>query len=130
MNRIIVNLDLFLQVYRLKQRNKPGFKCSGNPKKVMSQKKKLLELRTSLAEFLPHGQLQFVMSQLNSAVRRARGRRWTNSDKAFALSLLHASPKTYRKLRHVFSLPSTQTLKKAMQNVQVDYSLYFLSIKK
>lgn len=50
---------------------------------------------------------------------KGRGRRWSLSDKALALSLLHSSPKTYRLLQKVFALPSVQTLKALMRNVEV-----------
>ena len=86
---------------------------------LVAKKKALLELRTRLSDFLTGPQLEFTMSQLRSSLYKARGRRWTNASKAFALSLLHSSPKTYRLLRRIFFLPSIQTLKKAMQNIQV-----------
>ena len=59
------------------------------------------------------------MSQIHASQRKSRGLRWTNEDKALALSLLHSSPKTFRLLRKVFSLPSVKTLRKIMQNIDV-----------
>ena len=86
------------------------------------QKKQLLELRTTMADFLSKEQVEFFMSQLRGAIaRKDRGRRWTTSDKAFALSLLHSSPKTYRLLRQVFALPSVPTLRAAVRHIQVQY---------
>ena len=85
----------------------------------MSQQKKIANLQILLSEFLSGQKLDFVMSQIRCAVTKARGRRWTYKDKAFALSLLHSSPKTYRLLRRIFDLPSVKTLKNAMKNIDV-----------
>ncbi len=45
--------------------------------------------------------------------------KWSCTDKSFALSLMHSSPKTYRLLRKVFNLPSVSMLKLAMKNINV-----------
>ncbi|RXN38322.1 Transposable element P transposase [Labeo rohita] len=49
--------------------------------------------------------------------RKCQGYRWTTQDKAFFLSLWHASPKCYRLLCKVFSMPSVRTLQKTCQAV-------------
>ncbi len=80
-----------------------------------STKKRLARLRFELAKYLKGPALDFVMCQLNMAHRHPRGRRWTSAQKAFALSLMHSSPKTYRLLQKVFALPSTR----AVQNINI-----------
>ncbi len=79
----------------------------------------LQSLESSLKKYLHGPQLQFVMSQLQSSSKKARRFRWTDKDKSFALSLYHASPKAYRLLRKTFSLPTLNTLRKAMQGIKV-----------
>ena len=48
--------------------------------------------------------------------------RWSTDHKSLALSLLHSSPKTYKLLRKVFSLPSVRTLRQAMHNTLFLYA--------
>ena len=64
--------------------------------------------------FISGSQLEFVMSQLRGATRKAKGVQWTSKDKALALLLLHFSPKTFRIMRKIFTMPSIQTLTRAM----------------
>jgi hypothetical protein len=94
-------------------------KAKANQSGKAALKRKLVDLRKSLSEFLSGAQLEFVMSQLRDATRKAKGARWTSKDKALALSLLHSSPKTYRILRKTFAMPSIQTLKRSMYNVKI-----------
>ena len=63
-----------------------------------------------VGQYLSGNQLRFVASQIRMAGRKAKGFRWTKQDKTFALQLYHSSPKCYRLLRKVFSLPSIKTL--------------------
>ena len=84
-----------------------------------SVKSKLASLKVQLSEYVSGQSLEFVMSQLAMSQRVPRGRRWSSQQKAFSLSLLHSSPKTYKLLRKVFALPSPRILKKAMQAIQV-----------
>ena len=79
-------------------------------------------------------QLHFVISQIRVGLRGPRGRRWTVADKTLALSLLHSSPKTYRLLRSIFTLPSVCTLRNIVRQVEVypgfnEYILHALKLK-
>ena len=48
-----------------------------------------------------------------------KGVRWSEKDKAFALSIFHASPKAYRLLKKQFLLPSIKTLQRTVQNANI-----------
>ena len=96
------NHSLRMKVHRLKQRH---VKASMGVKKKAtkaSEIRKITEIGTQLSNYLSGAKLEFVMSQIRCATKKAKGRRWTVKDKALALSLLHASPKTYRLLKRVF----------------------------
>ena len=110
-----------LQARRWKEKAK---KQQQSPRSARRNKKadrarRLLELRTTLAQYLTPSQVQFVMGQVRQSSRSARGRRWTDKEKTFALSLLHSSPKTYRLLRKVFALPSLSTLRQIVARVDI-----------
>ena len=83
------------------------------------KKRNLAKLKFTLSEYLSGTSLDFVMSQCHMANVSATGRRWSTQQKAFALSLLHASPKAYKLLRRVFLLPSTATLKRAVSAINI-----------
>lgn len=72
-----------------------------------------------LAKYLPKSTLQMVTTQIRIGNKKSKGKRWTLSEKAMALSLLHASPKAYRTVRKIISLPSVSTLRRVMQKVGI-----------
>ncbi|XP_014672353.1 PREDICTED: uncharacterized protein LOC106812871 isoform X2 [Priapulus caudatus] len=111
------NKALLTQIHRLKL--KVQSIRTLNQKAAPLTKNRLQQLESLLKEYLSDIQLHFVMSQIRASNRTVRGRRWTTHDKAFALSLLHSSPKTYRILRKAFALPSVQTLMKVMNNLEL-----------
>ncbi len=73
---------------------------------------------------VPHrrGRLQHSVQSCQSSCQGHRwnsswhrcplGRRWNAQQKAFALSLMHSIPKTYRLLRNVFALPTPRLLRR------------------
>ena len=70
---------------------------------------------------------QFWTTQINLAKTDSKGHRWSDSDKSFALSLLHASPKAYQFIKKYLYLPDEKTLRRTVQknknsvvDVQVD----------
>ena len=72
------------------------------------------------------------MSQLQLSGKPKYGNRYSNEDKAFALSLFHTSPKCYRLLKKLFCLPSVSTLKKCMQKISISpgfHPLIFEALK-
>lgn len=72
-------------------------------------------------EFLQEPALSFFASQLrnSSERRRARGRRWTYSDKVVALSLYHQSPRAYQFCQRIFTLPSVASLHRWLSTTEV-----------
>ena len=65
-----------------------------------------------LKELLPAKAYAFMSTQIRVSQRKALGVRWTSQEKAFFLALLQASPKCYKLLFDVFSMPSVRTLQK------------------
>lgn len=59
----------------------------------------------------------FIDSQLRNFDRATSGRRWTEEDKSFALSMYKRSPRLYRYLAAYFQLPSTRTLKGILSKI-------------
>ena len=119
----LIHKNLIFQVHRLKQRSLKMSLAKKLVKKAVSErtslKRKLADLRVQLSEFLSGVKLEFVMSQLQCATKKSRGFRWSSRDKALALSLLHSSPKAYRLLHKIFSMPCVNTLKAAMHKIQI-----------
>ena len=114
------------QVYRMKQKaqklkftNAMVKKAANHGRLDVIQKRKIAEIMKLCSEFVTTPQLNFIMAQVNQGRKKAKGRRWTINDKRLCLSLLHSSPKTYRLLRTVFTLPSISTLKLLMRRVQI-----------
>ncbi|XP_058632022.1 uncharacterized protein LOC131540777 isoform X2 [Onychostoma macrolepis] len=108
--------SLKVQVCKLKaevNRLKKTRKACVNKESVMKQLKK----------FLPAKAYAFVSTQIHMFQRKAHGFRWTTQDKAFFLSLLHASPKCYRLLFKVFSMPSVRTLQKLMKSIDIEKTI-------
>ncbi len=81
----------------------------------IEQRAKIIFL--SVQRLLPAKAYAFVSIQLRMSQRMCQGYRWTTQDKAFFLSLWHASPKCYRLLCKIFSMPSIRTLQKIFQDV-------------
>ena len=79
-------------------------------------KRRLLQ---ALEEFLPPSTHTFVATQIRLAGRKKKGNRWKPKEKALALSLLHSSPKAYRILQKILSLPDVSTLRLAMRKVKI-----------
>ncbi|KAF2899238.1 hypothetical protein ILUMI_06937 [Ignelater luminosus] len=63
---------------------------------------------------------EFINSQLRNAFCKSRAHRWTEQDKALALSLYKRSPRLYKYLQVHFHLPSSRTLKGILAKIQFD----------
>ena len=72
-----------------------------------------------LSKYFSGPTLAFFMTQVRLASKKARGRRYNHHDKATALALYYSSPKTYRLLRKLFSLPTERTLRKHMEQIHI-----------
>ena len=86
-------------------------------KKVTVKQKKEFIIK-ELGEVINGPALNFIATQIRLAGRR-RGVKYDATVKTFALSIYHQSPKTYKMLRSVFSLPSIRTLKTDMQALNI-----------
>jgi len=76
--------------------------------------------QSSTASAVPPGTLgKFLASQARLSRRKKLGRRYTVSDKRFALSLFYASPKAYRLCSKMFYLPSVSMLRVWMRRISV-----------
>ena len=78
------------------------------------------ELIHGASKFLDEPALSFFASQLriSRCRRRARGRRWTYSDKIIALSL-YQSPRAYTFCQRIFTLPSICGLRRWLSSMEV-----------
>ena len=72
---------------------------------------------TELRDLLPLPTWRFVATQIRVGTQKAKGARWTSSEKAVALALFHSSPKAYRMMRKLLCLPSVTALRRAMQKI-------------
>ena len=84
-----------------------------------SRTKKVQKAIDLVSELFDGSLRDFFVTQLKLSGRAKKGNRYSNDDKAVALSLFHTSPKCYRLLKKLFCLPSISTLKKCMHNVQI-----------
>ncbi|XP_039542240.1 THAP domain-containing protein 3-like [Pimephales promelas] len=91
-------------------------KLKAKVRNLTRQKTSKLDVKHELKRLLPAKSYAFFSTQLRMCQRKANGFRWTAQDKAFFLSLLHASPKCYRLLCRVFSMPSVRTLQKVIKS--------------
>ena len=83
--------------------------------------KKDLNIITAVCEkYFPPKLSSFVLSQLKLSQIKPCGRRYSASDKIFALNLYYTSPNAYRLLTNYFYLPSKTVLSKWLQFCQID----------
>lgn len=100
--------SLQVQVCKLKAKMREVIRLKNTRKACLNK----VSVMKQLKELLPAKTCAFVSTQIRISQQKTRGFRWTTQDKAFFLSLLHASPECYRLLLNVFSMPSVRTLQK------------------
>ena len=76
-------------------------------------------LQETLGKHLPAKASNFVLTQIRISKLPKYGRRWTFSEKSFALTFFHTSRKAYRLLSTIFAMPSPSTLSVAMHNINI-----------
>ena len=76
-------------------------------------------LKETLGKHLPNKASNFVLTQIRISKLPKHGRRWTFSEKSFALAFYHTSRKAYSLLSSIFTMPSPRTLSVAMHNVNI-----------
>lgn len=83
------------------------------------RKDSILEsLQSTLSRMNPVA-ANFIVSQIRNHKSRLKGRRFTEEDKLFALSLYNTSSNSYQYLSQIFSLPSNKTLQRLLNNLPV-----------
>ena len=70
------------------------------------------EIMEEMLQRCPEGCRNFIRAQLSEAGKKDRGRRFNRHMKDLGLQLLHSSPKAYRQMKAIFSLPSGRTLRR------------------
>lgn len=122
--------SFFLETPDTPRKKALRLRAKRNLQKVYRLQKKVNRLSTSekanrrrcvrmLSKYVSGPAFSFIASQIRLSGRAARGRRWDSDEKATALSLFHASPKCYRLLSRIFTLPTKQTLRSSIQKVEV-----------
>lgn len=93
-----------------------------NQKDVLKQLRKLYQdnVLQCIESQLNAVTQNFIHSQLRNVNRTPAGRRWTEDEKVFALSIYKRSPRTYKYLSVFFQLPSPRTLKTLLSKVPFD----------
>ncbi|XP_072169632.1 uncharacterized protein [Diadema setosum] len=101
-----------------KKRAKPSEQST---RKKAEKRPKVSDLIKQAGEYLEGTSLSFFASQLKNAARRkrARGRRWTHTDKVVALSLYHQSHRAYEYCQGIFTLPSVPSMRRWLSNIKV-----------
>lgn len=91
-------------IWRLRRHLQGKFqaKCTRcqKPDKIIENASKYLDART----------LQFFTSQMKASRCKKKGNRYTIAEKSFSLALYYKSPKAYRFLSSLFSLPAVRSL--------------------
>lgn len=106
-------------------------------KKLKDKKNVLLKLKAMhdrkefdcIASKLNDVTSQFINSQLRNVDRAPVGRRWTEQDKTFALSMYKRSPRLYKYLTNYFLLPSSRTLKHILSKIPFDTGMNSLLLE-
>jgi hypothetical protein len=75
------------------------------------------QVAQKLFKDMPMSTVNFLVSQLRNARREPRGRRWTIEEKVVALALMKRSPKCFRFLSKIVTMPSQRTLTNLLQGV-------------
>lgn len=77
-------------------------------------------LRNQLLEKVNSVTSDFIMSQIKIQKKKCQGRRYSLNDKITALSIYKTSPKGYKFLSSLFTLPSKKTLSSLLQKIPFD----------
>lgn len=98
-------------------------KIKNNKSQYKKHKVKVQKLIEKNAEFLPKKAHIFLKTQLCLSICNKYGRRYDNNFKDIALSILYHSPKTYRFLKTVLTLPSERTLREYQKKFPIRVGL-------
>ena len=84
-----------------------------------SQKLKMSEVFAAIKSKLPPLAAKFVIEQLQVSTKKKNGLRWSDFTQSICLQLKSASPKAYKILRKIFTLPGKTTLTNILNKVSV-----------
>jgi len=116
--------NLRRQFQRAARRTSVTGNCSLNnfniSRKVPAKKRAAANHALSeLQQLLPAATFAIVKSQVLMAMVHKQGRRWSQQDKLFALSVFYQSRKAYKLLCKVLCLPSPRTLQRDLQKCNI-----------
>ena len=86
-------------------------------KKFKTSQQEIRHIKDLTCKYLNKDADFFLTRQLENSLQKRN--KWTARDKSFALTLYHTSPKAYRLLQKIFCLPSLETLRRVMRNIEI-----------
>lgn len=98
-------------------------KCSSFENRFTSLKTLMNTKEYEILNSLNKQSSNFVHAQLKNVGKKRKGWRFTNDQKILCLTILKTSPKCYRLLRKIFTLPSKQTLMKTINKFPFNVGL-------
>lgn len=110
-----------LQYYKKKSNNLARYNIN---KKITSKYTKSF-LREKIVKRLPISAAakMLLASQIKNADKKKTGRTWTMDEKALFVTMYKSSPKTYRLLSSLLTLPSRRTLLRYLQKINIKVGL-------
>lgn len=112
-------MKLYDEVKKLKRQNQRLKIQSSNYKNRLKFIQKNHELKI-LAQKVNSITYKFFLSQMHNQLKKPHGQRFTVDDKMLALSIYKQSPKAYRFLSTIFSLPTRKTIGNMLTNIPLD----------
>ncbi|XP_024869566.1 uncharacterized protein LOC112453189 isoform X2 [Temnothorax curvispinosus] len=112
------NKDLQQKLRRLRKKVEKSITTKESPhgEDKVQKNKELETLRTLGNKWLPDKFSMLLSVQVDAQTRDKRGIRYNNDFKKFALSMYFLSPRNYKELRKIFTLPSVRTLQSFTYN--------------
>lgn len=111
---------LYAEAKKLQRKNQRLGKITSNYKSRIKLAEKFIENNDGfeiLIEKLNPITYKFMLSQIRNQQKKCKGKRFTIDDKILALTIFKQSPKAYRYLSTIFSLPSRGTITKLLTNI-------------
>lgn len=113
------SLKLYEEVKKLKRQNQRLKMQSLNYKTRYKNTKKKLDFEI-LADKVNSVTYKFFLSQMRNQQKKSNGQRFTDDDKKLALSIYKQSPKVYKYLSTIFSLPTRKTIGNMLRSLRRD----------
>lgn len=87
------------------------------------------EIINAASNYLEKMPLAFFSSQIKMSQRKKKGERWTENDKLIALSIYYQSPKAYRFLCKLFRLPTTRSIRRWVEGINITPGFHVQTIE-